>query len=94
MFDRIQSAIRSRQRQKWEKKRRHGRRSFLLYRGILRWGGIMFILTTITNHFALHQKLGWLSELSLLAGCLLAGYIWGFFTWGINERRFGFRAKQ
>ncbi len=94
MFDRIQSAIRSRQRQKWEKKRRHGRRSFLLYRGILRWGGIMFILTTITNHFALHQKLGWLSELSLLAGCLLAGYIWGFFTWGINERRFGFRAKR
>jgi hypothetical protein len=94
MFDRFRSAIRNRQRQKWEKKRRHGRRFFLLYYGILRWGGIMFILTTITNHFALHQKLGWLSELSLLVGCLLAGYIWGFFTWGINERRFGFRARQ
>ena len=94
MFDRFRSAVRSRQLRKWEKKRRHGKRAFIFYRGLLKWGGIMFILTTCTNVFVRHQKLDWLSVASSLIACLLAGYIWGRCTWVLNERRFGFRAGR
>jgi hypothetical protein len=94
MFDRFRSAVRNRQLRKWEKKRRHGRRAFILYRGVLKWGGIMFILTSITNHFARHQKLDWLYVASRLPACLLAGYLWARCTWFLNEKRFGFKTER
>jgi hypothetical protein len=94
MFDHFRSAIRSRQRQKWEKKRGRSKRFFILYRGVLRWGGFMFILTTLTNHFIRHQKLGWFPEVNLLIGCMVSGYIWGLWIWILNEKRFGLKAGQ
>jgi len=94
MFDGFRSGMREKQRLKWEERRKHGKWSFLLYRGVLRWGGIMFILTSITNLAIRHQKLEWVTGLSLLAGCLFFGYIWGLCIWHLNEGRFGYKARQ
>jgi hypothetical protein len=94
MFDGFRSAMRNRQRLKWEKKRQHGKWSFLVLRGALRWGGIMFVLTMFTNFFGLHRRLHWDTSASLLIACLLIGYVWGLCIWHLNEGRFGYKAKQ
>lgn len=94
MFERFRSAVFNRQRRKWEKKRKHGKQSFLIYRGALKWGGTMFVLTNITNVLRRHQKLNWLIVVSMLIACPLAGYVWARCTWYVNERRFGFIVKQ
>ncbi|MGA2085655.1 MAG: hypothetical protein ABSG60_09075 [Terracidiphilus sp.] len=88
MFDRFKSAVRNRQRLKWEKQRKHGKRSFIVYRGVLKWGGTMFILTTITSFVLRRDTLNWLLVVSTLIACPLAGYIWARCTWFVNENRF------
>jgi hypothetical protein len=94
MFDRIASAIHDRQLGRWEKKRARGKQSFVWYRGALRWGGIMFVLTTITNVLVRHRELDWMLVVSALIACPLAGYLWARCIWFVNEHRFGYKAKQ
>jgi hypothetical protein len=97
MFESFKSAVHNRQRRAWEKKRRHGKRSFIYYRGVLKWGGIMFVLTTITNVFGRRghpRKLDWIFEFSLLIACSFAGYIWARCIWHVNEIRFKGTMKQ
>jgi hypothetical protein len=94
VFDSFRSAVFNRQRLKWEKKRKHGRRSFILYRGVLKWGGIMFVLTTITNVLARHRQLSWILVVSTLVACLFAGYVWARCVWVLNERRYAGARKQ
>jgi hypothetical protein len=94
MFDRFRSAVFNRQHLKWEKKRKYGRRSFILYRGVLKWGGIMFVLTTITNVLARHKHLSWILVVSTLIACPLAGYVWARCVWYVNERRYAGAGKQ
>ncbi len=94
MFERFRSAVFNRQRRKWEKKRKHGKQSFLIYRGVLKWGGTMFILTTISNVLARHQKLNWHFEVSMLIACPLAGYVWARCVWYLNEMHFRDAMKQ
>ena len=94
MLERFKTAVHNRQRKKWEKKRMRGKRYFLYYWGMLRWGGIMFVLTTITNVLARHTKLDWLPEVSLMIASLFAGYLWAWGIWYVNERRFGYIAKR
>ncbi len=84
----------NRQLKKWEKKRRRGKRFFLYYWGVLRWGGIMFVLTTISSVLARHMKLDWRLVVSLLIASPLAGYVWARCIWYVNERRFGGDIKQ
>jgi len=94
MFDSFRSAVFNRQRLKWEKKRKYGRRSFILYRGVLKWGGIMFILTMITNVLARHKQLSWILVASTLIASLFAGYVWARCVWVLNERRYSCAGKQ
>jgi hypothetical protein len=94
MFESFKSAVFNRQRKAWEKKRRHGKRSFIVYRGVLRWGGIMFVLTTITNVFAHRWKADWMFEVSALIACPFAGYLWARCVWYVNERRYSGAMKQ
>jgi hypothetical protein len=94
MFERFRAAVFNRQRLKWEKKRKHGRRSFILYRGVLKWGVIMCILTTITNVLARHRKLDWPLVVSALIAGPIAGYVWARCIWYVNERRFSGAGKQ
>jgi hypothetical protein len=94
MFESFKSAVFNRQRRKWERKRRHGKRSFIVYRGVLKWGGIMFVLTTITNVVAHQGQPDWIFELSALIACSFAGYIWARSIWHVNENRFQGTGKQ
>jgi hypothetical protein len=94
MFDRIRAALLDKQRKAWERKRRDGRRSFIFRRGVLKWGGTMFVLTACGHVMLGHQPLGWLQDVSLLIACLLLGYVWGFFSWFLNEKRFGFEEPK
>ena len=88
MFESFKSKVHNRQRKKWEKLRSHGKRSFILYRGVLRWGGIMFLLTMFTNVFGRHMELNWQIVVSSLVACPFAGYLWARCIWHVNERRF------
>ena len=88
MFEIFKFAVFNGQRKAWEKKRRHGKRAFILYRGVLRWGGIMFVMTMITNVVVRHMKVDWQLVASLLIACPFAGYLWARCIWHVNERRF------
>jgi len=94
MFDSFKSAVHNRQVKAWEKKRRLGKRSFILYRGVLRWGGIMFVLTMFTNVYGRHMKMNWLLVVSSLIACPFAGYLWAWGMWHVSERRYGYIAKK
>lgn len=74
-------------RLKWERKRKNGKRAFILYRGMLKWGGTMFVLSNI-NILARHQKVHWLYIASMLIACPVAGYVWARCTWRFHEDRF------
>src|ERR1035437_6884283 len=94
MFESFRSAVFNRQRKAWDKKRRYGKQSFILYRGVLRWGGIMFVLTMITNVLARHMKVEWPLVVSLLIASPFAGYVWARCIWYVNERRYSGAMKQ
>jgi hypothetical protein len=94
MFGRMQTAMREKQRRAWEEKRKQGKRSYILRRGVMRWGGFMFVLTACSDVVVRHEKLDWILLLSLMIGCLLFGYIWGLCIWVLNEGRFGYRSMR
>lgn len=94
MFKSFRSKMRDRQNRKWEKRRRLGKRSYIVRRGVLRWGSIMFVLSTFTNAITCHGKMDWHLEISLLIACPFAGYLWAWGMWNVNEWRFQGARKQ
>jgi hypothetical protein len=94
MFENFKSAVHNRQLNKWEKLRRRGKQSFVMRRGVLRWGGIMFALTMFTNIFGRHMNVEWRLVVSLLIACPIAGYVWARCIWHVNEDRFRDEMKQ
>jgi hypothetical protein len=94
MFESFKSKIRSRQRRKWEKRRRRGKRSFIIRRGVLRWGGIVGFLTVFAHFCTCHGKPDWWFVLSALIACPFAGYLWAWSIWLVNEARFPGARKQ
>jgi hypothetical protein len=94
MFESFKSAVHNRQHRAWEKKRRQGKRRFVYYWGVLRWGGAMFVLTMITNVVVRHMKMDWRLVASLLIACPFAGYIWARCIWHVNENRFHGTTKK
>jgi hypothetical protein len=77
--------------QAWERLRKRGKLSFVLYKGVLLWGGLMFILTTCANVFARHDQLGRLPVflvIDALVWCFF-GSIWALWVWHRCEKRFG-----
>lgn len=94
MFEKFKSALFERQRRNWERKRRKGKRSFLFYRGVLRWGAIMFVLSSAANVIRRRANFDGQFELDVLIASPLAGYLWSWGMWHVNERRFGYIAKS
>ena len=94
MFEKFRSRTREKQRLKWEKKRKDGKRAFMIHYGMLKWGGTMFVLTSI-GILARHQELHWMYAVSMLIACPVAGYVWARCTWSIHEHRFyGAKKRQ
>src|SRR6516165_3231211 len=67
--------------------RAKGRKHYIVYTGILRWGLSMFLLTTLGNwyeeygwHFPARGHL-WFSVISGLVIWLVAGYFAGAYMW-------------
>jgi len=94
MFDSFKSAVRNRQRKKWEKLRRRGKRSFIVRRGMLRWGGIMAFLTVFTHLCTCKGKADWWFVLSAIIAGPCAGYVWAWGIWHVNEWRFHGATKK
>jgi hypothetical protein len=77
-----------RQRQAWEKIRQRGKRSFILRRWVLLWGGFMFVVTNCLSYFR-HET--WKSPVFYLGEALIwcaGGYIGGLWCWHLLEKRF------
>ena len=63
---------------------------FVLMRGLLFWGGLMFVFSIALTWMKFgpqHPRFGLL--LGVAAGlCAVGGVLWGMLTWTINERIF------
>ncbi|MDQ3038552.1 MAG: hypothetical protein M3Q51_04190 [Pseudomonadota bacterium] len=75
---------------RWPATRAKGMAHFVLVRGMLLWGGLMFALSivmTLVRFGPQHPRVGLL--LGVAAGLsAIGGLSWGLLTWIINERIF------
>jgi hypothetical protein len=79
--------------ERWKRVEARGRKHFIWTRGVLGWGGFMFVFMT-TIDFArrgtLHRDVAdyvFYIVLNLLIWPL-AGYVWGRWVWSSMEKRF------
>lgn len=75
---------------RWPAIRAKGMAHFVLVRGLLLWGGLMFVASvamTWVKFGPQNPRFGLM--LGVSAGlCIVGGLIWGLLTWTINERIF------
>ena len=70
----------------WEILRCRGLIYFLFVRGVLRWGGFMFIFTVLMTLLGIvHRDLSLSALLTTVVICVLGGLAWGAVTWCCNE---------
>jgi hypothetical protein len=79
------------QRQAWEKTRRHGMLFYVLTRWALGWGGFMIAFTFCWRVFVDHQQQDWKHPARVVIFRILVwpamGYIIGLLMWQISEAR-------
>ena len=76
--------------QKWPAIRARGMWHFVLLKGIVFWGGLMFAFLAIMmllQFGAAHPKFPLLLAVALPL-CAIGGLVWGLLTWFFNERIF------
>ena len=75
---------------RWPAIRAKGMAHFVLVRGLLLWGGLMFaasVAMTWLKFGPQHPRFGLM--VGVAAGlCTVGGLLWGVLTWTINERIF------
>ena len=84
--DRLQHGVRDR----WPAIRARGFIRFLLLKGLLVWGGFMFLFLTALTTFQLgtdHPHLPLVIGMAALL-CAIGGMFWAAVTWWSNERIF------
>ena len=70
-----------------DRTRAKGRKNFILYRGILGFGGFVFIINSIFEwcyNFAWHVPNGGMFWFAIIAGltiCPVTGYFWAAWMW-------------
>lgn len=77
-------------RERWPAIRARGFTRFLLLKGLLLWGGILFAAMTALMIFQLgidHPRLPLVIGMAALL-CAIGGLVWASLTWWINERIF------
>lgn len=75
---------------KWEKTREMGKKNFMIYRGVLGWGIITGILFFIFQRFFVsgHTANFVLELIITLCIFMIAGILFGFLVWRINESQY------
>jgi hypothetical protein len=86
-------------KQRWQKTKARGKRSFALRVGVLQWGGFMFIVMTAQDLFRKprfsHQPISYVADIAVnLLIWPVAGYFWGKSMWGFYEMYFGEENRQ
>jgi hypothetical protein len=79
----------------WERIRERGKLRFVLTRGVLGWGGLMFVFMSGIGIF-LHHGRFYLSLPGVAFGLLIwgtGGYLFGLWMWNWNEGQFGHTKK-
>ena len=84
----FKSEMTEKQRQLWEKTRTRGKAHFVLTRGVLGWGGFMFIFMTCMHIFDSQGKIDWPFVIISLLIWPLGGYGFGLWMWRWAESRF------
>jgi len=88
----LQVAKFEKQRNAWEKARRHGMHLYVLTRWVLGWGGFMIAFTFCWRIFVDHQQQDWDHAARIVIFRILIwpamGYVCGSLVWHINEARF------
>jgi len=94
-FKDAKSEIAEKQRQSWLKMRQGGRFHFVFYRGVLMWGGTMFVVFVAATAFLLRHDLQRLPALVALNALIwiIGGFVWGTWVWIGCEKRFGTSAR-
>jgi hypothetical protein len=70
----------------WQILRRRGFIYFLLVRGVVRWGGFMFLFTVLMTLLGVfHRDLFASALLRTASLCVGGGLAWGTLTWCFNE---------
>jgi len=79
------------QHQKWATVRKKGRWHFILYRGVLIWGGLMFLLMCASPVFFgfPHSAAStpWYRTWNVILWAV-AGFAFGFATWTCSEKMY------
>ena len=73
---------------KWPAIRARGFTHFLLVKGVLLWGGLMFLAMLVITGLQLgfdHPRYPLLVGIALLL-CAFGGAVWAALTWYLNER--------
>jgi hypothetical protein len=86
------------QLQEWETIRTRGKRNYVVWHGIVRWGGLMYAVMSI---FMLLRNSGGLSlrDIGVLLASgvviwLLAGMVFGIWTWSMMETAYRHARQQ
>ena len=75
---------------RWPAIRARGMRHFVLMRGVVFWGGLMFAFMLATTWFKFGPQHPHFTVMVFVAAglCAVGGLAWGLLTWTINERIF------
>ena len=75
---------------RWEKTRSKGKVNFVLIRGLLFFGGLMFVTAAVSQFLWGHFT--WQSVSPYLFSCPIVGIVWGMLMW--NHLEAGYRSYQ
>lgn len=87
MFSRRSLAMSDKELQRWERIRARGEVFFVFIRGVLVYGGFMFISNTGSAILMFHRQLGFATVALNAVTFLMAGFVFGVLLWYLQESR-------
>lgn len=81
-------------RAKWLNTRLRGKQRFIFTRGVLGWGGFMFIFMTVVHNYIDHENTDWSYILIAVLVWAVGGYSFGVWQWNWQEKKLGPGSKN
>jgi len=92
MFSKSRFQMSDKESQRWERIRARGEVFFVLIRGMLGYGGFVFVFSTCSAVLLFHKRLDAALVAEKALTWLLAGLFFGALVWYLEESRY--RARQ